>query len=105
MNKIILYELVQQSNAETIELGDKVYAILKPQIEQYLNKGEQFVVDFTDINIVTTAFLNNAIGKLFFDLNHNDLIRKMSFSGMSNVQKDSLKWSIANALKKAGIRQ
>lgn len=104
MNKIVLYDIVQEDNAETTELGDKVYDVIKPQIEDYINKNEHFVIDFTKINIITTAFINNAIGKLFYNLESKDLIKNMSFSGISNVQLNSLKWSITNAIKKSEVR-
>ena len=104
LNKIVLYDIVQQSNAETTELGDKVYNVIKPQIEEYISKEEQFVIDFTNINIITTAFLNNAIGKLFYDISSKDLIQNMSFSGISSVQLNSLRWSIRNAIQKASVR-
>lgn len=103
MNKIVLYDIVNQPNAETTELGDRVYEIIKPQVENYINSGQNFIIDFTHINIITTAFLNNAIGKLFYDLRAKDLIKNMSFSGMTNVQLNSLRWSITNAIKKAGV--
>lgn len=105
MNKIVLYDIISQSNAETTELGDKVYDIIKPQIEKYVSKDQPFVIDFTNINIITTAFLNNAIGKLFYHIKSNDLIKNMSFSGISNVQLNSLRWSITSAIKKAEVRQ
>ncbi len=101
MNKIVLYDIIKQSNAETMEIGDKVYRIIKPQIEKYINKKEGFIIDFSNIDIITTAFLNNAIGKLFYDFKKEDIIKNMSFSGISNIQLNSLKWSITNAIKKA----
>lgn len=105
MNKIVIYDIVNQSNLETTEIGDKVYKIIKPQIEDYIKRNQRFVIDFSKINIVTTAFLNNAIGKLFYDLNTKDLIKNMSFSDISSIQLNTLKWSITNAIKKASVRQ
>lgn len=101
MNRIVIYDILKQPNAETIEVGDKVYNAIKPQIEDYINKEQAFEIDFTNVDIVTTAFLNSAIGKLFYEMKSKDLIRNMSFIGISSVQKNSLKWSITNAIKKS----
>jgi hypothetical protein len=87
------------------ELGDKVYEIIKPKIEEYINQGEPFVVDFSQMNTATPAFISKVIGRLFISFEPSDLIKNMSFGGLSNCQLNSLRWSITNAIKKAEVRQ
>jgi hypothetical protein len=104
VNKIVLYEIVNQINVGNTELGEKVYEIIKPKIEEYITQGQPFVVDFSQMNAATPAFINKVIGRLFISFEPSDLIKNMSFGGLSNCQLNSLRWSITNALKKAELR-
>lgn len=105
MNKIVLYDIVNQVNAGNTELGDKVYEIVKPRVEEYINQGQPFIVDFSQLNSATPAFISKVIGRLFISLEPVDLIKNMSFCGLSNCQLNSLRWSITNAIKKEEIKQ
>lgn len=42
--------------------GDLVFA----EIEKAIEKGEDIFIDFSNIDLLNTAFLNNAIGKIYF---------------------------------------
>jgi len=54
-------DLIGTNLAVSTENGEKVYN----EVEKSLNKGEEVTLDFEDINIIITAFLNAAIGSLF----------------------------------------
>lgn len=61
MENLIIKDIIESDIAVATEAGDKVFK----EIVFHLNKKNKIVVDFIDISIVTTAFLNAAIGQLY----------------------------------------
>ena len=61
MENLIIKDIIESDIAVATEAGDKVFK----EIIFHLNKKNKIVVDFIDISIVTTAFLNAAIGQLY----------------------------------------
>lgn len=101
-----MYKLTgNESSAETIELGDKVYKELEPKIKSCLENNDKFIIDFSDIKSMTTKFLNNAIGNLFVNLDYKKLMQLMTFSGLDMAKKATLKWSLTIALENAEISE
>ncbi len=77
--------------------GDKVFE----KIAEVTNGNSKTVVlDFDGIELVNTAFLNNAIGRLFnkdeYDIEKNRVL----ISNMDDTKKELLKETISNAVKK-----
>ena len=54
--------------------GDKINVLIRTALE----KAEKVILDFSDINIMTTAFLNAAIGQLYKDFSSDILKRRLS---------------------------
>lgn len=81
--EIVVSRLLDSSLAVATESGEKVYAaILTP----LLNK-EEVRLDFSGINIMTTAFLNAAIGQLYSTDNFtSDFLN--DHLELSNVQEE-----------------
>lgn len=99
MNKIDLYDIISSSDAETPEQGDLVYSEILPKVKKYISNDEKFYVDFSNINNITTAFVNNCIGRLFLDFDREKIQRLMSFGGFSNnTQIKTLRHSLSNAI-------
>lgn len=99
MNRIDLYKIISSRDAETPEQGDIVYTQILPQIKEYVTKDEKFYVDFSNINNITTAFVNNCVGKLFLELDTDKIQKLMSFSGFTNnTQIKTLRHSLSNAI-------
>lgn len=94
-----------ESSAETIELGDKVYEKLEPQVKSCIENNIKFIIDFSQITSMTTKFLNNAIGNLFINLDYKKLMQLMTFSGLDMAKKATLKWSLGIALQSAKIEE
>lgn len=102
MNKTTkIYDYTQNPLAETMEMGDKVYEHLRPQVESCIAERNNLVIDFTGITSLTTKFLNNAIGKLFLDFDLESLLSCINFIGLDSSKKTILKWSLTVALEKA----
>ena len=96
-----IYDLTNQnSNAETIELGNDDYMKLEPKVKECLDNNERFIIDFSKITSLTTKFLNNAIGNLIVNLNGEKLLSLMTFSGLDMAKKATLKWSLTLAVEK-----
>lgn len=59
---IRIYELINSKSADDDDKGNEVFN----EIVRCANEeGVRIIVDFNSIELVNTAFLNNAIGKLF----------------------------------------
>lgn len=59
--KVIVIEVLDSSLAVATEAGEKIYALI---VTPLLN-GERVILDFSGISIMTTAFLNAALGQLY----------------------------------------
>src|SRR5690554_3742591 len=76
MNKLIVKDIINSPLAVSTEKGEMVFQA----IDKYLQKNEKVVIDFKGIDLMITAFLNAAIGKLYGNKNYssqflNDHIR------------------------------
>lgn len=55
------------------------------EIRQYISKGETVELDFKDIELMTTAFLNVVIGDLYKDHTSEQLKDLISFKNLKNA--------------------
>lgn len=105
MNKISLYNIILSNEAETPEQGNLAYKKMLPYIEIYLKEEEKFYIDFTNINNITTAFINNSVGKLLVESKTKEILKLMSFIGFSNnSQIKTVKHSLSNAIALSKIQ-
>lgn len=103
--KITLTNYINSNSATSPDQGDSVYKEIKPIINSYIDSNTEFAIDLKEINILTTAFLNNAIGKLFYDFDKNKLLSLMSFTGISNtIQVKTLKLTLSNAIALSEVK-
>ncbi|MCR3760330.1 STAS-like domain-containing protein [Clostridium felsineum] len=97
-NEIILFDIINSDSAETPEVGDKVYKILITKIDECINKDTKLIISFDKIKNITSAFLNNALGRLFFKYDWEKLISTLVFTGFTNNnQISTLKFTLTNA--------
>ena len=61
MNKLIVKDIINSPLAVSTEKGEMVFQA----IDSHLQKNEKVVIDFKGIDLMITAFLNAAIGKLY----------------------------------------
>jgi hypothetical protein len=78
-----IYEIVGSSLCVASQDGQKVFE----QIQQALKDGKKVRLSFQNVESLTSAFLNAAIGQLygFFD---NDLLKERL--SVTNIEKDDL---------------
>lgn len=103
--KITLYDYINSPSATSPDQGDAVYEKIKSSISSYITNNIEFVIDFKEINSLTTAFLNNALGKLFYNFDNDKLLSLMSFTGLSNtMQVKTLKLTLSNAIALSQVK-
>lgn len=83
-----IINVINSEFAVSPEDGDSVFNLIKDKVDS----KEKVVIDFSNIDIITTAFLNNAIGKLY---NIYDKEKLNEYISMKNISKADL-----NLLKK-----
>lgn len=77
----------------TSEDGEKVHS----QIVHALQNGTDVEVDFSNVSVFASPFLNAAIGSLLRDYASEDLNRRTSFLGLTAENYALLRRVIANA--------
>lgn len=97
--KLNIYDYISSPSATSPTQGDVVFEKIEPIIKDCIERDINFSIDFSKINILTTAFLNNAIGKLFYIFDSDSLLTLMSFTGLSNTtQIKTLKLTLSNSI-------
>ena len=67
MFELKIVNVINSEFAVSPEDGDSVFNLIKEKVDF----KEKIVIDFSNIDIITTAFLNNAIGKLYIKKSHD----------------------------------
>ena len=97
--RLAIYEYITSPSATSPTQGDIVYEKIEPIIKNCIKNKNKFSIDFTGIKILTTAFLNNSIGKLFYEFDSDDILSLMTFTGLSNTtQVKTLRLTLSNSL-------
>lgn len=73
-------EVIQRTQATVRTEGVKVYEA----IEKYLEKKEKVEVDFSNITVVVSSFLNAAIGKLYGKYSEEFISEHVNVVGLSD---------------------
>jgi transcriptional regulator len=69
------------------EEGQKVYVLIKKAFDN----GNKVVLSFLNVEIMTTAFLNTAVGQLYKDYTEETIKERMQVQNISESGKVSLK--------------
>ncbi len=85
--KISIYTIVGNSLCITPEDGEKVFK----QLKKALLEEKQIVITFLNVEMLTPAFLNTAIGKLYGEFDEDKIKNNISVSDISNGDKLLLK--------------
>ncbi len=89
------------ANGITLQDGQKVYDEIHPQLKH----GQEVILDFADVRIVASPFLNAAVGQLLRDISAEDLNRYLKFTNLPPVKRPILKRVIDNAKEYYGNEQ
>lgn len=85
MQTLSIKDMINNNLAVSTEDGDIVYNA----INSSLQKGEKVELDFNNIFVITTAFLNVAIGKLYGNKEFNSEFLNHNIK-LSNVEQDDI---------------
>lgn len=90
---IFVSELIGRNHCISSEDGDKVFEALK----RHMVTSTKVYVSFKDIHLITSAFLNNAIGRLLKNNSKNTIKHKLFFKDISSFDKELIEQVIENA--------
>jgi hypothetical protein len=91
--KINIFSIVGQKDCTLPEDGDKVFNALV----KVLKENKKVLISFKNVDKLTTAFLNNAIGKLYKDFSEEKIKESLSIEDISDSGKVRLKRVVTNA--------
>lgn len=91
--KINIFNIVGYGDCTLPQDGDKIHDVLK----KALNEKKKVLISFKSVNKLTTAFLNNAIGKLYSEFEEQKIKDSLSLEDMSDSNKARLKRVVTNA--------
>lgn len=94
--EINIYDLLKTKAADDRVKGDKVFQEIRANSEEY----HEIVLDFGDIELVNTAFLNNAIGKLYNREQFDFGLCSVKIRNMTEPMLELLKESVIVAKQK-----
>ncbi len=86
-HKINIFEQVGGVNAVSVEDGEKVFKLIKKAIDENL----KVILDFNNIKLMTTSFLNAAIGQLYGNYNETKVKDHLSLENLSQLHLETLK--------------
>ena len=100
---IKIFDELNNESATLPQQGDQIYKLiyteLKKDFETNENYTEELIFNFSKIDDLTTAFLNNCLGKLFYDFPYEYLMDNIKFENLTNnSQVKSIRLTLSNAL-------
>lgn len=82
-NRLIVADIIGSDTAVSTDFGDIVFQ----KIKSLLDSNLQVILDFGKIHLLTTAFLNAAIGQLYSEYNSDFLNQKVKLSNVAEEDK------------------
>ncbi|MGO4940962.1 STAS-like domain-containing protein [Fundicoccus sp. Sow4_D5] len=90
-----VHKYLNTDKAVSSEKGD----VINKEIAKHISKNTKIIVDFSDLRIITTAFLNFAVGKLYTNYKGEKIKDLVEFK-TSSAQKHKLELVIQNTQNK-----
>lgn len=91
--KVNIFGIVGQKDCTLPEDGDKIFKI----IQKILKENKKASLSFLHVDKLTTAFLNNAVGKLYGEFDENQIKSSLKVEDLSDSGKARLKRVTTNA--------
>jgi hypothetical protein len=85
MTRLTVKDIINSQLAVSTEKGEMVFEA----INSHLQKDEKVIVDFKGIDLMITAFLNAAIGKLYGNKNYSGSFLNEHIK-LENIEKDDI---------------
>ena len=103
MDKLIVKEVIGSASASS---PNKAKLLLNA-LRNAVNSKRTTSVDFASLSIITTAFLNTSIGRLYslYDVNELDKYIRLDTSSLPPFQKERIRIVIENAKPKISQKE
>ena len=88
-----IYGIVGSQFCVETEDGDKVYDLINKSFQE----KKKVVLSFLNVELLTTAFLNTAVGKLYKTYTEEEIKAMLSVSDLNNAGAVSLKRVVETA--------
>jgi len=82
-----IFQVVGSEIGVSSEKGNEVFR----KIDTAIQNDKAVILDFNNLKIITTAFLNSAIGQLYSKYNSNQLKKSLSITNITDSDKLLLK--------------
>ena len=87
MKEIKVGDVLNSTFAVSTEEGEKIFKLIKDSF----NSEDQVIVDFSNVDLIVSTFLNAAIGQLYGDYPTEYIQQHLSVMNMSNEDLQVLK--------------
>lgn len=91
--RIKVTDIIGSEYCVSSEDGDKVFIVLEKSL---INKTQIFI-SFANVQVLTSAFLNNAIGRLLENFLEDDLYKYITIEDLTDLDKSLVNRVIKNA--------
>lgn len=91
--KVNIFNIVGNSDCTIPEDGNRVFEILK----KALDENKKITISFKNVEVITSAFLNSAIGKLYGEFDENKIKAHLEVEDMAPEDMILLKRVISTA--------
>ena len=85
--KVDIFNIVGSEHCIEATDGEKVFKIIKKGLEN----GKKIIISFNNIDMITTAFLNSAIGQLYGVFDEDFIKKNISVENLKPIDKIKLK--------------
>jgi len=92
--KINIFELIGSDAAVSSEDGELLYKRIKKGLEE---KNVKIILDFSNISLITSTFLNAAIGQLYSKYNSPILTERLEVNNLAKEDLELLKRVVKRA--------
>lgn len=90
--KLTIFDLIGP-NCVTYTDGLKIYDLIHPELQ----RGQPVELDFSNIRVIVSVFLNAAVGRLLEDIPNDELNRLLMISNLPPEAFETLKRVIENS--------
>ncbi len=91
--RVSIFEKIGTNSAVSSESGDSIFALIKKGLDNNAN----VTLDFLNIELITSAFLNAAIGQLYSEFTGEQLNKSLKIENLMPEDANILKKVISRA--------
>lgn len=90
-------KMIKISNITKMAMSEQDGKNLRTEMQQYLDNGDDVILDFSNISLFATPFFNASIGFFVLRLSPDTLQSKVKLINLSELGEETYKHSLDNA--------